>query len=278
MKALLVLFFLFSSCTNKHTTIHGRVFCMPFTLKVYGRVDEDKLKQEIQTIFNKINQEVNHFNPDSIISKFNTAGVNENISNTVLINTLLQEAKKLYLSSQKRFDPTYTNFDKVIFNKDTFYKIQENLKIDLNALSKGKALDLISERLKQLKINEFIINWAGEICLSSSKTTKHIQIKGCNHKIKVKRGTLATSGAKEQAKGELTHFINTKTSKNIKLKDVEYESITVVSESCSLSDGLATCAYLFDNQNDLYKWIRSVKTNNKCRFYLLKKDKSLVVK
>ena len=65
----------------------------------------------------------------------------------------------------------------------------------------------------------------------SLKTTKHIQIKGCNHKIKVKRGTLATSGAKEQAKGELTHFINTNTSKNIKLKEElenKYDNIEVI--------------------------------------------------
>lgn len=278
MRFLLLVFFFILSCTTQETCIQGTVFCMPFTLKVQARAKSHELRQKVFAIFDIINKQVNHFNPNSIISKFNRAKAYQSFKTTALIHELLTESKCLYDLSQKRFDPTYSNFNNIVFDENTFFKTENNLKIDLNAISKGKAIDLIADALQEMGYVNFIINWGGEIYVSNSKSKSCINISGSTHKIHVKNKAIATSGTLQISKGDQTHFIDTFTNCPICLKDVHYESVTVTANTCSTADVLATCAFLFKNQAELCAWIKAVQQQIPSRFYLLKKDKTLIVK
>jgi FAD:protein FMN transferase len=278
MKFFLLALTLFGCARTPKTTIQGTVFCMPFQLQVTMKFNQAQLQKELKQIFNQVNQELNHFNKTSILSSFNRAKKNESITVTPLILELLQEAQEIYDITEARFDPTLYDLTKLKITGNQITKLCDALKLDLNAQAKGKALDLIANRLESLHIKDYIMNWAGEIITASSLKPSLIRIEGSCHKIALMRAALATSGGAKLSKEGQTHFYNTAKCRLIELQDTLFESITVVSKSCSLSDALATSAFLYPETSSLYAWIKEVKKKVPCQFYLLKKDKTLIVK
>ena len=278
MKLCLLLLLLVSCTATKKQTIEGIVFCMPFSLKFSNKKEQtESVKQALEDVFCKIDQEINHFNGQSILAKCNSAHESEPIIVTPLILELLEEAKQMYTLTNGKFDPTMQDFTSIKIVNNKIVKSKKDLKLNLTAMAKGKALDMIAQRLNNLGIKDYIVNWAGEIICASSTKPYHILLKNSSHTIPIKEGALATSGGKELSIDDNTHFIDTKTTEPIKLQHTLFESITVVAKSCSLCDALATSACLFTKKEALFSWIQKVKETKECRFYLLNKDKTLIV-
>ncbi|GFO12884.1 FAD:protein fmn transferase [Plakobranchus ocellatus] len=141
-------------------------------------------------------------------------------------------------------------YQKVIMDNATIY-LQENMKIDLSAIAKGKAVDLVKEILDQEGVENYLIEIGGEIRVQGrNKNNQKWQI----YIISPDRGSslgslivaldnvaIATSGDYlnyfEEKGKKYSHIIDPTTGAPV---THNLASVSVVSEKCEEADALAT--------------------------------------
>jgi thiamine biosynthesis lipoprotein len=166
---------------------------------IYLSHESNDFQQEIDSVFNAINQSMSTYIPDSDISKINKG------DSTVVTDHMFQEvfklSKDIYEATNGYFDPTvgtlvnawgfgpgeqiamdstvvdsllaYVGFDKVVLNPDNTVK-KENAQIlfDFNAVAKGYSIDRIAVMLTNKGINNFLIEVGGELVAKGINKTK----------------------------------------------------------------------------------------------------------
>ena len=306
MKNLNTIVFLFivNLCINSHAASHS------FEIKgnIYGTIykviieksnlkDKKKIKNEVNSVLNKINIIASNYDENSELYKFNK-NKSENFINVskelyeivnkslyinqitdgyfdISLNTLKKEygfysPKNTYRNNKKNI--AYTALmDKITLHDKNFQikKFSSNIELDLSGIAKGYAVDQLYQALK-LYSPSFLINIGGEIRVHGNIRWP-IRIDDPSSKsnyskiISLKNMSIASSGRyknfiKKNNK-ELSHIFNPKTKEAKKKKNL---LISVIHKDCSTADALAT-ALLAMEEHDV---IQFANNNNIAVIYI----------
>ena len=187
---LMVLFL--ASCTPKeHIKNQSWGNSLGTTYSIIYIADEElDYQQEIDSVFQVLNQSMSTYIPDSDISKINAG------DSTIQVDDMWREvfevSSEVHKASNGYFDPTigvlanawgfgpgeqieldslrvdsllqYVGWEKVKLNKDnTITKEHPSIRFDFNAVAKGYAIDRLGAMLDQKGIKNYLVEVGGEV-------------------------------------------------------------------------------------------------------------------
>ncbi|MEX2305581.1 MAG: FAD:protein FMN transferase [Waddliaceae bacterium] len=166
-------------------------------------------------------------------------------------------------------------WDKIRQNETTVSKSHDLTSLDLGGIAKGYAIDLITDNLRAAGYKNLYVEWGGEIRAIGEHPLKrpwriyirHFESADPSQAlalIDLKDRAVATSGDYLQhwsgPKGiQYTHIIDPKTRQPLKLSKNSISSATVLAETATLADALATTLMLFETEEEAKNWIETVR-------------------
>lgn len=152
-----------------------------------------------------------------------------------------------------------------------FAKKRGPVQLDLGAIAKGHCVDLIAERLKQRGIENFYIDWGGELRALGTRADGSFWRAGvpiCRDGLKgvnivlMRDVSIATSGSDRQTwrvqSENYTHIIDPITCLALKPSKMRPVTCTVMAKSCALADALATAGMLFSTGQEGLNWFSTL--------------------
>ncbi|MBI5273913.1 MAG: FAD:protein FMN transferase [Chlamydiales bacterium] len=261
-----------------------------------------QIKEIIDITFKEADSTLNHWNPSSEISLINQSGKGTFTCSDDLLflfklaNDLVVLSKERFdpsiglaitswkdsLSKGEYIDSATIDkwkhvigWDKLLLENNTITKYEDSLYFDFDSISKGFVVDKLIKKLKDIGIKDASVEWGGEICVIGHTRLGNTWKIGISHPVdptqtidvlQMTNRACATSGNYIQrwrvADKDYTHFIHAKNLTPIEVSSPSISSVTVLGPSCSLADGLATIACLFDNTQDLETWTQAIKAKN----------------
>jgi len=224
-----------SSCTRNEEdlpatkTFTGPTMGTTYTVKIAGRqVNTDKIKEKVDNLLARINDQMSTYIPSSNLSRFNAHRVTtwEKFPAEALF--LIKEAKKISKITQGAFDITVgplvnlwgfgpikkENSDEIPSDEDIekilktvgyenvktrnhppgLRKTQPTLYIDLSAIAKGYAVDQIGSLLYSYGFHNFMVEIGGEVVVKGERA------KGFEWRIAIEKPEpgAASGGVKEK--------------------------------------------------------------------------------
>jgi thiamine biosynthesis lipoprotein len=201
IKTLIIIIFvslLFTSCQNSCTYHHetGEIFATGFSIKYKYK---HSLREEIMVEFEKFNQSLNPFRENSIISKVNR---NEPVELDSFFITVFEKAMEVSMKSDGAFDITvspfinawgfgfqnmdnvtpevidslraFVGFEKIrIDSNGRIEKDDPRISINMSAIAKGYACDVIANLLRSYGIENFMIEIGGEIVVQGVREDRN---------------------------------------------------------------------------------------------------------
>jgi len=155
------------------------------------------LKQEIDSVFEAVNQSLSTYIPDSDISKINRGDTTVTID--ALFRDVFELSKEIYRKTDGYFDPTvgtlvdawgfgpgpqmdldstrvdsllqFVGFDKVNrTERNTITKANPDIHFDFNAIAKGYAVDRLAQLMDEHKIQNYLLEVGGELVAKGTNT------------------------------------------------------------------------------------------------------------
>jgi FAD:protein FMN transferase len=176
----------------------------------------------------------------------------------------------------------HTGYDRVVLENDScLVKDDKRLALDFGSIAKGYAVDVVSDLLKANGFENTLVEIGGEVRASGSKNEKPWVV-GINTPspdaeanqvllaIELRDRVIATSGDyrnfRKEGKKSYTHVIDPKTGRPV---DNHVASVSVLSESTTFADGLATALMVMgaDKGLDLVNRLDGVEC-----LYILRSD------
>lgn len=271
---IILLCCIISSCSKtKFVTYHF------FSL---GTIINITIQEKYAKYLPEINKYINQLS-DIILAdekKINTSPVNEKINISKETIEIYKKSIFYYNISQKYDPSSYTvaslygfperkyhipaekdiiyaksnaGFDKLVLNNNYFIK-KSNLLIDFSANAKGYIVDKTAEYMKNLSIDNFIINAGGDLYVSGKKNKEYFNtgITNPDNKtmplsiVNIENMALATSGNYERYFIENNKYIN-HIFEGITFEPVNnYKSVSIIAENTEKADGFATLFYLLN--------------------------------
>lgn len=187
------------SCQDKATQnvkLSGPVFGTGFNIQYYAE-DEQNYIEDINTLFDAINQSLSTYIPDSDISKINKG---EDIEVDMHFERVFKSSKDVYRVTEGIFDPTIGNVvnawnfgaetNKFLTDSTTIdslmqyvglnrvglvdNKIQKpsEVYLEFNAIAKGYGVDVIAEFLEGKSIENYLVEIGGEVRVKGKNIEK----------------------------------------------------------------------------------------------------------
>lgn len=257
-----------------------------------GTVDvPENLDQVILDALNRINNQMSTYQFDSNLSKFNELPIGETVELPAEFAAVMKISKQVYSDTGGAFDPTvgplvdlwgfgpkYTGdvvpdedaiagalaemgFEGLEFEGDRLIK-QKNVRLDLSAVAKGYAAELVSRELSSLGLNNHLVEVGGEMRLSGVKAS------GERWKIGIEQPNLgqgtvnlavsltdvgvATSGDYrnyfERDGVRYSHTIDPRTGYPVTHK---LASVTVIADNAGYADAMATAFMVLGSDKSL---------------------------
>ncbi len=282
--AILIVIVLVSSCQSggggEYYSMQG--FTQGTTYRItYQHPTEYDLKERIDSLLRVFDSSLSTYDSTSIISRINRNL--PNVKTDSLFRTVFRESGRVYQLTGGAFDITlapvisawgfgasdkldvdsamidsllqYVGMEKVILVADSVHKSHPEVKLNVNAIAQGYAVDVVSAYLENLGCRNYMVEIGGEI------RTKGVNPKGNFWRIGVDRPeygnmipgqqlqviinmhnrSLATSGNYrkfyEKNGVRITHSIDPSTGFP---KDSRLLSATVLTENCITADAYAT--------------------------------------
>ncbi|PIS00879.1 MAG: hypothetical protein COT84_05365 [Chlamydiae bacterium CG10_big_fil_rev_8_21_14_0_10_35_9] len=312
---LLFILFFCSACENKPLThFKGWAMTMPYRIvigKKLTKKEQNKVLNIIYDSFKEVDLIYNNWNPTSEISLFNNSETTEWIEISPKLSRFLEKCHDYVKLSQNRFDPTIGSIfadwqqslqkrqvlekahaqDSVGWNtieikKNALRKTHKLCKLDFCALSKGYAVDLIMEKLRENGFHNMFVEWGGEIKCSGTHPQERewlIEIQSPEKEglpedfkyIHLKDQAIATSGnfmmyewkVKEES---FFHIFNPLKKRPVKKTENGPTSVTVIAPDCITADALATACMTFEELTDAITWAEKiVEKNPNITFYMV---------
>jgi FAD:protein FMN transferase len=285
----LALLLLLTACStpSEPTPFAGVRMTLPYCVLIGDPLtvaDRDQVWEIIDEVFGLVDSCFNNWNPNSEISKLNTAPAHTAIPLSPQLEELLERAQQVVVLTQGRFDPTVAplqklwraslesgrrpaleqveelrsavGWEKLQFCDHSCTKSHAKTALDLCGLSKGYAVDLLVERFNQAGFKNVHVTWGGEICVAG----RHPRGRSWNALVASPEGggaiayldldqqAVATSGDYEQIwslpDSSFTHICDPHTGALLEVKKGSVASATVIAPTCWLADGLATALML----------------------------------
>ena len=284
--ALIVVSLFLCSCQPQYRIIQisGTTFGTTYSITVVGGAAEKaELSKEISSLLSIVDEAASTYREDSEISLFNAAEINTEMKISETLSKVLLISKDVWDQSRGAFDPSVgklvelwgfddrdgdrifptdeevefaksrTGFDGLIIKADShisLLKKSKSLALDVSAVAKGYAVDLIADYLTSLSLNNFLVEIGGELRVnghnpkgqewrvaieSASKFGSYDRL------VLLNRGAVATSGNYrnffEKEGKRYSHIINPRSGyplvHNLK-------SVTVIMDECAYADAWAT--------------------------------------
>lgn len=297
------------SCSNSSSVVHFRGFAMkmPYDIAVVGPLTRHQkvvIKRIIDNSFSETNQVSNHWNSHSELFFFNDSKATTPKKLSSSLRELLVLADQIVKLSEGRYDPTLgpiidtwkqalsqhhepssktlmtlercIGWDHLKYTDNTICKDIPDLRLDLDAIAKGKCVDNITTSLVEAGFHNVFVEWSGEI-RAHGKNDKsepwQIEIyspkQGPNNVILLENQAIATSGNYMQAWGVrsevdgnvhiFSHLLNKETMRPMELDKKSILSVSVRAPTCAIADGLATAAMLIETPEELVEWTNHIK-------------------
>ena len=304
--SIFLFFSSFSSNTSEKITIHGSTMGTTYSVTINEFIsDENAFKQMIDDELNTINLIFSTYISDSELSKINNSKQNSHIVSDYFSYVL---AKALYYCeySKGTYDitinplinlwgfssykeqkiPSEDDIKNILNNigynkvslKNNILNKSTNIKMDLNSIAKGFAVDQIAELIEKNNYKDYLIEIGGELKSKKQDISTNwivgIQSPISNtviKKIQLNNMSMATSGTYnnffEEDNQIYSHIINPMTGYPYKYKTI---SSTIVSKYCIDADAFATISMtmnpdemisLINNETGVEGYILELKNN-----------------
>lgn len=147
------------------------------------------MKPGVDSLLEQFNQSLNHYLPDSEISRFNRADSLQ--FSSPYFYPVLQRSEDVYQASNGAFDPTVAplvnawgfgpeggklpdslgvdsllrlvGFEKISFDQNQVVKKQPNVQLNFSAVAKGYGVDVVANYLQQRGIKNMMVEIGGEV-------------------------------------------------------------------------------------------------------------------
>ncbi|MCK5821202.1 MAG: FAD:protein FMN transferase [Bacteroidales bacterium] len=190
--AVLLLFsVLLVACSSRNPVYHfteGPIFGTSFHIH-YEYKDGVKLDDDILQLMSEFNSSLSNYDPNSIISRFNQN--DPTVLADDFFTTCFERAHVISVATNGAFDLTvaplvnvwgfgfakedsvypllidslleYTGYDKVLLKDKRLIKESPLIMLDASAIAKGFGVDVVSEYLESLGINNYLVEIGGEL-------------------------------------------------------------------------------------------------------------------
>jgi len=280
--------------TPQQLMLQGEALGTTWTLKVSEEASdtrEAQLRGIVQTALSEVDASMSTYRPDSELMQLNDSHLPEPFAASAMLRTVVGEALDVGVKSGGAFDvtvgplvnawgfgpdksqiaPTEETLsalkpkigqDKLKMTPDGIIKAQPELYIDLSAIAKGYAVDLVVQRLEAAGVQDILMEVGGEIVARGKNPQGHTWRLGIetpsaterqvHHVVALQNTAMATSGDYRQyyeADGKrVSHLIDPRTSQPIEHR---LASVTVISERCSTADAWATALSVLGDKEGL---------------------------
>jgi len=310
---LLFLALFILSCSgnkNEKIQIQGKIFGTYYRVLTYGETSKvESLREEIDQYLSHLNMIYSTYDPNSELSKLNKYREENSIGVSALLYDVIKVSQSIYKQTQGYFDITvgpivnawgfgpngvqkkptdkeieklsaFVGFDKLkVLKNQEVLKTNSNIYIDLSAIAKGYAVDMLALYLQEKGYKNLLVEIGGEIRTIGKK------LNGSGFKVGIEKPELnqtgkivsivelsdmsmATSGSyrnfKKYQDKVFSHTIDPITKKPA-LNNVI--SVTVIHEECALADAYATAFMAMGAKKSL-----EFANNNKLGIYILMKN------
>ena len=271
---IIPLIFIITACSKeKFVTYHF------FSL---GTIIDITIQEKYAKHLPEINKYINHLSEIILTDEknINTAHINERIN--ISKETIdIYKRSVFYYNISKKYDPSsYTvaslygfpegpynipaekdinnaklnaGFNNLILN-DNYFTKKSDILIDFSADAKGYIVDKTVEYMKNLSIDNFILNAGGDLFVAGKKNNEYFNTGIINPDnkniplsiVNIENMALATSGNYERYFIENNKFIS-HIFEGVTFEPVNnYKSVSVIAENTEKADGFATLFYLLD--------------------------------
>ena len=168
--------------------IQGQTMGTSYSVKYKDKQQRD-LKPGVDSLLEQFNQSVNHYLPDSEISRFNRTDSLQ--FGLPYFYPVLQRSAEVYQTTNGAFDPTVAplvnawgfgpeggelpdslavdsllrlvGFNNIRFNQQHVAKRQPNVQLNFSAVAKGYGVDVVADYLRQRGITDMMVEIGGEV-------------------------------------------------------------------------------------------------------------------
>lgn len=292
------------------TEVTGTAMFIPYRI-IIGQPLSSTQKKQVEAIiastFDDVHQRYDQWNPSSEVSQLNRLPAGEHATLSPELASFLHLVDKVVTMTQGRFDPTmepvrqlwqphleagtkpsardiaalrpHVGWHHIHLDGDHFSKDSNEVQLNLDAIAKGFAVDLIAHALQQAGYRSTFIEWGGEI----KGNGKHpegrpwrVYISGVDSSapenafayVSLEDSAVATSGdyyqqwtvTDDQGDTEsYCHVYDPRTLSPLQVTSHAICSASVVASSCAVADALATAAMVFSHLNDAHQWTEEVQ-------------------
>ncbi len=177
-----------ASINPSFLVIQGPTMGTAYSIKYEDEQQRD-MKPGVDSLLEQFNQSVNHYLPDSEISRFNHADSLQ--FSLPYFYPVLQRSAEVWSTTHGAFDPTVAplvnawgfgpeggalpdslgvdsllrlvGFDKIRFDRQHVIKQQPNVQLNFSAVAKGYGVDVVADYLQQRGINNMMVEIGGEV-------------------------------------------------------------------------------------------------------------------
>jgi FAD:protein FMN transferase len=302
---LLILISLFG-CNKKQNNyyLEGKKMKMPYKIIIADKIsntDLEKIHVIIDETFDKIDKTFNFWNPSSELSL-----INQKTTSTLspLLYELLLLTDKMVKISDRYFDPTvgiikklwqekalsntspddvevefikkYVGWEKIKISSDMRIEKSINTKIDLSAIAKGFSIDLLAKKFLLAGLNNFFIQWGGEIRCHGNRPDGgnwKVQINTCCDNKQIEYDVISMTDESIASSGQFMqtswmkdninyfHIIDPITKEPLISKDKTF-TVSVVAKDCAIADAIATTSMAFNSKEIAKNWAQKITTNH----------------
>ena len=278
---LLLVIFLFG-CSNKPDIIEITGSKMGTTYSITVVADQlppDDLSQQIDRLLSKVDNSMSTYKDESEISRFNRLSIGQTQKISSEFAEVIRISQKIWHQSNGAFDPTIgplvdlwgfgpvdreeqvpssesieqvlsnVGFESIILEDLTLSKLR-SVALDVSAVAKGYAVDLVANHLEMLALPDYLVEIGGEIRVSGTNpdgqpwriALEQPQLfAAVDRVIEISDRAIATSGDYrnyfEKDGVRYSHTIDPRTGMPIRHK---LASVSVITESCAEADAWAT--------------------------------------
>ncbi len=168
--------------------IQGQTMGTSYSVK-YEDAQQRNMKPGVDSLLEQFNQSVNHYLPDSEISRFNRADSLQ--FSLPYFYPVLRRSEEVYQTTNGAFDPTVAplvnawgfgpeggelpdslgvdsllrlvGFDKISFDRKHVVKNQPDVQLNFSAVAKGYGVDVVANYLRRRGITNMMVEIGGEV-------------------------------------------------------------------------------------------------------------------
>jgi len=280
----------------------GTIYRIKIVTPELSKKEVKKISDAVLSELESINQQMSHYRPETEISRFNALDENEAFPVSEDFLRVLKLSFEIHEStggafditveplvhlwgfgpdSKKRFEPPASHEIRQVLKKTgqgqlsltpqgALVKEISDLKINVSAIAKGYAVDMIAKQLHLLNQQHFMIEIGGEVYAAGQTiegkqwkigiSTPHVETRLKNEVYKILHLSdvaLATSGNYQsyfEYENEVySHILDPRTGRPVPASIV---SVSVIGPNCAVADAAATAVTVLGSEDGL-AWIES---------------------